>query len=170
MTLQGGWWTWITINATRYHRSQPTFDWADPGFGAAFAVYIFLTIGFQINYLFLYFIIHNLAADSEHAESSESSENSENSEPVIIRYSALLRGTESAWQAVSYGLTSLPLFSEVGGVYFNFALWAVSLFPAWLVIRHFGATEHSTSPAKDTKKALTVSPSSNELQEPVLKE
>lgn len=56
----------------------------------------------------------------------------------MIRYSALLRGTESAWQALSYGLGSLWTFASVGGVYLNFALWAVSIFPAWLVIKHFG--------------------------------
>jgi hypothetical protein len=56
----------------------------------------------------------------------------------VIRYAALLRGTESAWQAVSYGLTSLPLFAEVGAVYLNFGFWALGLWPAWLVLRHFG--------------------------------
>ena len=69
-----------------------------------------------------YFIITNLAKG----------------EDEVIRFAALLRGTESAWQAVSYGLTSLPLFGEVGGVYFNFLLWALAIGPAWLVIRQFG--------------------------------
>ena len=107
---------------TKFRHSQPTYDWNDSGFGAAFAVYIFLTVGFQLNYMFLYFIIHNLAEN----------------EQEIIRYSALLRGTESAWQALSYGLTSITIFAQVGGVYINFGLWAVSLAPAWLVVRHFG--------------------------------
>ncbi len=55
-----------------------------------------------------------------------------------MRYAALLRGTESAWQALSYGLNSVAVFGEIGGVYFNFALWAVAVLPAWTVIRHFG--------------------------------
>jgi hypothetical protein len=46
--------------------------------------------------------------------------------------------TESAWQAVSYGLNSVKIFAQVGGVYLNFGLWAVALVPAWLVVRHFG--------------------------------
>lgn len=62
-------------------------------------------------------------------------------ETLVIRYAGLLRGTESAWQAVSYGLSSLTVFAQYGGVYMNFALWAVSIFPAWLVLRHFGAGE-----------------------------
>lgn len=46
---------------------------------------------------------------------------------------------ESAFQAVSYGLTSTALFSEVGAVYMNFGIWGVSIIPAWMVLRHFGA-------------------------------
>lgn len=60
-------------------------------------------------------------------------------ETLVIRYSGLLRGTESAWQALSYGLSAVTVFARYGGVYLNFALWAVSLYPAWLVLRHFGA-------------------------------
>ncbi|KAK3997817.1 hypothetical protein QBC44DRAFT_338382 [Cladorrhinum sp. PSN332] len=126
--LQGAWWTWATILVTRYQTSQPTFDWVDAKFGEAFGVFIFLTAGFQLNYLFLYFIIHNMAKD----------------EAEIIRYAALLRGTESAWQALSYGLESLTIFAEVGGVYMNFGLWAVAILPAWLVIRQFGTSKRIT--------------------------
>ncbi|KAI5456904.1 major facilitator superfamily domain-containing protein [Mariannaea sp. PMI_226] len=129
--LQGGWWTWATINVTKFNRSSPIYDWSSSGFGAAFAIFIFLSIGFQINYLYLYFIIHNLAETQDE----------------IIRYSALLRGSESGWQAVSYGLTSLPLFAKVGGVYFNFVLWAVAIFPAWLVVRQFGSKSVSVEEA-----------------------
>ena len=69
-----------------------------------------------------FFIITNLAQD----------------DAQIIRYSALLRGTEAAWQALSYGLGSLSTFATVGSVYLNFGLWGISIFPAWLVVRHFG--------------------------------
>lgn len=122
VVLQGAWWLWATVLVTQFHSSQPTYDWASPGFGRAFVVFIFLTAGFQLNYLFLYFIIGNLAVD----------------EPQVIRYAALLRGTESAWQAVSYGITSVTVFAEVGAVYWNFVLWAVAIWPAWLVLREFG--------------------------------
>lgn len=77
-----------------------------------------------------YFVVQNLAG---------------NDESQVIRYSALLRGTESAWQALSYGLESLTVIAEHGGVYINFALWAVALAPAWLVIRHFGADGEDSS-------------------------
>ncbi|KAI0438922.1 major facilitator superfamily transporter [Xylaria telfairii] len=123
--FQGVWWLWVTVLTTRFRIERPVYDWSDPGFGSAFGVYIFLTVGFQVNYLFLYFIIGNLAED----------------ESEVIRYAALLRGTESAWQAVSYGLTSLVVFAEAGAIYLNFALWAVSILPAWLVLKHFGSDE-----------------------------
>ena len=56
----------------------------------------------------------------------------------MIRYAALLRGTESAWQAISYGITSVTVFAEVGAIYWNFALWFLAIWPAWLVLREFG--------------------------------
>jgi MFS family permease len=51
--LQGGWWIWGTILTTRYNKTNPVFDWTDPGFGAGFALFLFWVIGFQINYLYL---------------------------------------------------------------------------------------------------------------------
>ena len=69
-----------------------------------------------------YFFVTNLATNDED----------------IVRYAALLRGTESGWQALSYGLTSLTLFAEVGAVYMNFLLWALAIFPAYLVLKDFG--------------------------------
>ncbi|KAL1855873.1 hypothetical protein VTK73DRAFT_8453 [Phialemonium thermophilum] len=148
--LQGGWWIWATVLVTRFHKTHPTYDWVSHGFGAAFAVFVFLTLGFQLNYLFLYFIIHNLARD----------------EAEVVRYAALLRGTESAWQAVSYGLTSVTIFAEIGAVYLNFGLWAVSILPAWLVVRHFGETSKGGDAAGEsgsieTKRELKGKPDAN---------
>lgn len=127
VVLQGAWWLWATILVTEFRSTKPTYDWASHDFGRAFAVFILLTAGFQINYLFLYFIIGNLATDQQE----------------IVRYAALLRGSESAWQAVSYGITSVAVFAEVGAIYWNFALWAVAIIPAWLVLREFGGEEKS---------------------------
>lgn len=119
---QGGWWIWATVLVTRYRVTQPTFDWTSDGFGAGFGIFVLLGAGFQVNYLYLYFIVSNLSKDPEQ----------------VIRYASLLRGTESAWQAISYWLSSVHVFAVVGGVYLNFGLWAVSILPAWLVIRLFG--------------------------------
>ncbi|KAK1238325.1 hypothetical protein MKX07_006471 [Trichoderma sp. CBMAI-0711] len=129
VVTQGAWWLWATIVSTRYRQTLPTYDWTDSGFGSGFGVYIFLTFGFQINYLFLYFVVTHIARD----------------QGEVIRYAALLRGTESAWQAVSYGLTSLTVFAQVGGIYMNFALWAIAIAPAWLVLRNFGSGKEEAS-------------------------
>ncbi|KAH0430709.1 DUF895 domain membrane protein [Colletotrichum camelliae] len=93
-----------------------------PGFGRGFGVFIFLVSGFQLNYNFAFFIIGQIS----------------DSPQETIRLSALLRGTESAWQALSYGLNAIPIFALVGGPYINFGLWGASIVPAWLVIRHLG--------------------------------
>jgi hypothetical protein len=134
VVLQGAWWLWATVLVTEFRDSKPTYDWVSPGFGRAFAVFIFLTAGFQMNYLFLYFVIGQLAVD----------------EPEVIRYAALLRGSESAWQAVSYGITSVTVFAEVGAVYWNFALWGVAVLPAWMVIREFGADKITSAQAVES--------------------
>ncbi|GJN87616.1 hypothetical protein Rhopal_000571-T1 [Rhodotorula paludigena] len=123
VTLQGAWWTWsVVLNA--YFHAHPTtvYDWADAGFGRAFACYLAIAAGFQMQYMFLYFVCGALV-----------------SEPAdIVRIGGLLRATESAAQAVSYGLNSLHAFSTIGGASINMGLWAVALLPAWLVIRRIG--------------------------------
>ncbi|KAF1363432.1 hypothetical protein EJ07DRAFT_102370 [Lizonia empirigonia] len=139
-TLQGAWWLWATILVTEFRSTQPTYDWSSTGFGRGFAVFIFLTVGFQLNYLFLYFFIGQLAE----------------SEPEVIRYAALLRGTESAWQAISYGITSVTVFAEVGAVYWNFALWAVAIWPAWLVLREFGVEKKMFEDEIDAKNNVPI--------------
>ncbi|CAI0642917.1 unnamed protein product [Colletotrichum noveboracense] len=122
MLTQGAWWLWLTVNVTEYRRTQPIFDWSDPGFERGFGVFIFLVSGFQLNYNFAFFIIGQIS----------------DSPQETIRLSALLRATESAWQALSYGLNAIPIFALVGGPYINFGLWGASIVPAWLVIRHLG--------------------------------
>uniref|UniRef100_A0A8H7N493 Uncharacterized protein n=1 Tax=Bionectria ochroleuca TaxID=29856 RepID=A0A8H7N493_BIOOC len=135
VTLQGAWWTWATVLVTRYHQTRPTYDWSTPGFGAGFGVFIFLTLGFQLNYLFLYFIVQNLSTDKQE----------------VIRYSAILRGAESAWQAISYGIGSQVIIAEIGAVYLNFGLWAVAILPAWLVIRKLGTKDHVLSETDESE-------------------
>ncbi|KAI0752012.1 DUF895 domain membrane protein [Fomes fomentarius] len=122
LTLQGGWWIWATVLVTEFHKTQPTYDWVDAGFARGFALSLFMIIGFQIQYLYLYFIVGNLAE----------------SEAEVVRIAGLLRATESAAQAVSYGLNSVPIMAEIGGIYLNFGLWAISLYPGWLVVRQIG--------------------------------
>jgi hypothetical protein len=45
---------------------------------------------------------------------------------------------------------------QVGAIYVNFGLWAVAIFPAWLVVRQFGQDvkprqpEEIVAPSEDT--------------------
>lgn len=39
-----------------------------------------------------------------------------------------------------YGLNSVPVFADVGGVYLNFGLWALALLPGWLIVKEIGVT------------------------------
>ncbi|PLN84792.1 hypothetical protein BDW42DRAFT_183483 [Aspergillus taichungensis] len=135
MTLQGGWWVWATVIVTEFHRHEPTYDWADPGFGRGFPLYLFWVAGFQLNYMFLYFVIGNLARDSEE----------------VVRLAGLLRGTESAVQAVSYGLSSVPIMASVGSIYLNFGLWAIALLPAWLVVKEIGVSFRDQKVARENE-------------------
>ncbi|OQO12397.1 hypothetical protein B0A48_03039 [Cryoendolithus antarcticus] len=122
MITSGAWWLWGTIIATRYYRDKPVYDWTSSGFGTGFAWFLFMVLNFQVNYMYLYFVIGNLAESDEE----------------VVRYAGLLRGTESAVQAVSYGLCSIPVMGQVGCIYLNFGLWAIAIVPAWLVIKDFG--------------------------------
>ncbi|KAI9734348.1 MAG: hypothetical protein M1834_002454 [Cirrosporium novae-zelandiae] len=123
--LQGAWWIWATILVTEFHKTQPTYDWVDAGFGKGFALFLFWVAGFQLNYMFLYFVVGELAE----------------TEGEVVRIAGLLRGTESAVQAVSYGLNSIDIIAQIGGVYLNFGLWAIALVPAWIIIREIGTTQ-----------------------------
>lgn len=51
--LQGCWWIWATVLVTEFRKTQPSYDWVDPGFGRGFALFLFVIIGFQLNYMFL---------------------------------------------------------------------------------------------------------------------
>ncbi|KAH9903593.1 major facilitator superfamily transporter [Xylariomycetidae sp. FL2044] len=144
--VSGAWWIWATVLATRFRETRPTYDWSSPGFGSAFAVYVVLNVAFQTNYLYLYFMIGHIAQG----------------EPEVIRFAALLRGTESAWQALSYGLSSVTIFAEVGAIYINIGLWALSIYPAWLVVRQFGSKGDSQS-RSDHEQIVVDSPEDDHL-------
>ncbi|KAJ5666316.1 uncharacterized protein N7477_008764 [Penicillium maclennaniae] len=109
-------------NLLGFNKTDPVYDWVDAGFGRPFALFIFWVAGFQLNYMYLFFLVGNLADDHEE----------------VVRIAGLLRGTESAAQCVSYGLSSVFIMASVGSVYFNFGLWAIAILPAWLIVRQVG--------------------------------
>jgi MFS family permease len=50
---QGMCWIWATVNTTEFNETNPAYDWLDPGFGKAFALFLFWVAGFQLNYMYL---------------------------------------------------------------------------------------------------------------------
>ncbi|KAJ6064334.1 hypothetical protein N7499_013014 [Penicillium canescens] len=119
---QGMCWIWASVVTTEFNKTNPIYDWTDPGFGRAFVLFLFWVAGFQLNYMYLFFLVGNLADDQEE----------------IVRIAGLLRGTESAAQCVSYGLSSVNIMAAVGSVYLNFGLWAIAILPAWLIVKQVG--------------------------------
>ncbi|KAJ5273221.1 hypothetical protein N7478_008346 [Penicillium angulare] len=119
---QGLCWIWATVNVTEFHKTNPVYDWVDPGFGKAFALFLFWVASFQLNYMYLFFLVGNLADNDDE----------------IVRIAGLLRGVESAAQAVSYGLSSVTIMAAIGNIYLNMSLWAVAILPAWFIVREVG--------------------------------
>lgn len=50
---QGMCWIWASVVTTEFNKTQPTYDWNDPGFGKAFALFLFWVASFQLNYMYL---------------------------------------------------------------------------------------------------------------------
>lgn len=104
--------------------SRPTFDWLDDGFGQAVCVYIFMLVGFNLMYDYLYWLIGTV--NKSGAE--------------IIRLSAIIRGIESCGQAISYGINSIDQsqFPLSGAVAVNMSFFAVCILPSALVVWKVG--------------------------------
>lgn len=50
---QGMCWIWASVVTTEFNKTNPIYDWTDPGFGRAFALFLFWVAGFQLNYMYL---------------------------------------------------------------------------------------------------------------------
>ncbi|KAJ1035878.1 hypothetical protein NDA13_000536 [Ustilago tritici] len=128
-TLQAAWWAWAIYIMHKYHTTspKPSFDWTTSGWGSGFFLYLALQVGFNMMYELNYWIIGNVSEDP--AE--------------IIRLASIVRGVESAGQCVSYGVnsTNWRLDAAAG---LNAAQWAISVFPAWLVVRKIGVLSDGT--------------------------
>ncbi|KAL1688139.1 major facilitator superfamily domain-containing protein [Schizophyllum commune] len=122
VTLQGVLLAWNIANSWFYIRSSPHYDWSDAGFGNGFAVFVLEVANFQICYMALFWYCGELAETPEE----------------VVRIAGLLRATESASQAVSYGLSSIPSFAHIGGAALNLGIWGVAVVPGWLIVRQIG--------------------------------
>ncbi|OJJ53360.1 hypothetical protein ASPSYDRAFT_62003 [Aspergillus sydowii CBS 593.65] len=102
--------------------TQPVFDWTDDGFGRAVCVYILMLVGFNLMYDYLYWLIGTVNRDGGD----------------IIRLSAVVRGVESAGQAISYGINSIDTFLLSSAVAVNLSFFAACIVPSAFVIYRVG--------------------------------
>lgn len=102
--------------------TRPLFDWTDDGFGRAVCVYILMLVGFNLMYDYLYWLIGTVNRDGGD----------------IIRLSAVVRGVESAGQAISYGINSVDSFLLSSAVAVNLSFFAACIVPSAFVIYRVG--------------------------------
>lgn len=110
MAIQGGWWVWMTILVHRYQQFMPVYDWNDGGFASPFILFLALVGTFQLNVMFMYvprflcflntfFVIwydNVLTTFSMFLASNIAKTQAE-----VVRTAGLLRGVQSAVQAIS---------------------------------------------------------------------
>ena len=103
---------------------QVTLDWTSDGFGHGVCVYILLLVGFNLMYDYLYWLIGTVNKNGGE----------------IIRLSAVIRGIESAGQAISYGINSIDQakFALSGAVAVNMSFFLACIIPAAFVIVKVG--------------------------------
>ncbi|GAD98575.1 hypothetical protein AOR_1_578194 [Paecilomyces variotii No. 5] len=106
---------------------RPVFDWTDDGFGQGVCVYILMLVGFNLMYDYLYWLIGTVNRDGGD----------------IIRLSAVIRGVESAGQAISYGINSInqTRFPLSGAVAVNLSFFAACIIPSAFVIFKVGIVD-----------------------------
>ncbi|KAK3690306.1 major facilitator superfamily domain-containing protein [Podospora appendiculata] len=128
-------WIWVLIIQHEYEATPPKgLDWASPGFGRGFGMFIMLqTIGNMVqNYL--YFLIGTIGDGTSE----------------LSRGTGLLRGVESWGQCASFGISSSK-FSPFYTTVINLVFWTVALVPAAFTIwevqerKEFASSEDSDS-------------------------
>jgi len=126
-TFAGGMWIFAVKLMHEYHSTRPLLDWNDADFSRGFALYIMLQLLFNWLYELTYWIVGAINDDPSE----------------LIRLTSIVRGVESAGQAVSYGINSTGFrLDAVAGI--NMGLWGLCLIPAWVVVSKVGITADGT--------------------------
>jgi hypothetical protein len=110
-SLNSATWIWAVYIQNEYRHTKPVLDWADQkAFDRGFGLYMFECISLGMLENFIYWCIGNLS-DSPGDQ---------------IRYSALLRGIETAAVAVGFGVQAVPTQLVItAGI--NFGFWFIAL-------------------------------------------
>lgn len=131
-------------------------DWTDDGFGRGVCVYILMLVGFNLMYDYLYWLVGTINRDGAD----------------IIRLSAVIRGVESAGQAISYGINSIDQskFPLSGAVAVNLSVFGACIIPSAFVIFKVGIFDgvkvHNIvqdESAADASKAEAQTPGANAI-------
>lgn len=125
-TFEAGLYVYAMIMCKNFEgrEESPVFDWVDPEFGRAVCVYIFMLVGFNLMYDYLYWLVGTVNKNGGD----------------IVRLSALIRGIESAGQAISYGINSIDQanFALSGAVAVNLSFFAACIIPSAFVVWKVG--------------------------------
>ncbi|KAK1852560.1 DUF895 domain membrane protein [Colletotrichum chrysophilum] len=135
-SLNSATWIWAVIIQNEYRFTLPVLDWALQGeFGRGFGVYMFerISLGMVENYI--YWCIGNLS--DSHGDQ--------------IRYSSLLRGSETAAVAVGFGVQAVPT-ALIATASINLGLWFIALpfsyFATLQVVRKFDKLDRKRDEAE----------------------
>jgi len=106
---------------------KPVFDWTDEGFGQGVCLYIFMLMGFNLMYDYLYWLMGTLNRDGAD----------------IVRLSAVIRGVESAGQAISYGVNSIAqdTFPLSGAAAVSMSFFLACIIPSAFVVFKIGIVD-----------------------------
>jgi hypothetical protein len=115
--LNSALWIWGLVLQNKYQKTKPVLDWDGhgEGFAVGFAFYMLDRICLAMVENFIYWCISNLADE----------------QGVLIRYSSLLRGVETAGVAVGFGVQAVPTVL-IGTVGINFGLWVLAVGCGWV--------------------------------------
>ncbi|KAM0550701.1 hypothetical protein ACHAPJ_008766 [Fusarium lateritium] len=126
-TFETGLYIYAMVMTKEYEgmETKPVLDWTDDGFGRGVCVYIFMLVGFNLMYDYLYWLVG--CVNKNGAD--------------LVRLSAIIRGIESAGQAISYGINSIDTFALSGAVAVNMSFFTVCIIPAAFVVFKVGIVD-----------------------------
>ncbi|KAK4494438.1 hypothetical protein PRZ48_014736 [Zasmidium cellare] len=125
-TFEAGLYAYAMVMCKDYESRdvKPVFDWTDAGFAQGVCVYILMLVGFNLMYDYQYWLVGTV----------------NKSGGEIVRLSCMIRGIESAGQAISYGINSIDQASFMlsGAVAVNMSFFAACILPSAIVVWRVG--------------------------------
>lgn len=108
---------WLLLKTLKVVTNHPLWTETTPSSGEV-CVYILMFVGFNLMYEYLYWLVGTINRDGAD----------------LIRLSAVIRGVESAGQAISYGINSIDSFKLSGAVGVNMSFFAACIIPSAFVV------------------------------------